>query len=248
MIRSALIEKFGFEESNIRIQFGRDEEDPEPDQWKTDGRATKDELLKEAEQLVANTTDDDTAWVFLLGHTYYDGSTVFFNVPDIDIQHQEFTSSFEKLKGSSVFFICTPASGHFIKGLSQKNRIVITATEAEWETNGSIFHIHLSKTLASILPTPEFDCDDDGTVTLVDLYIKTTRDMVDAYLGGETPLYPTEHPNFDDNGDGKGSELQANFLTPEQGGQMGTKRRKQSHKDGALASQNPLFFKLEKAR
>ena len=124
---------------------------------------------------------------------------------------------------------------------------MISATEADWETNGSIFHIHLAKTLASILPTPEFDLDEDGNVTLVDLYIKATRDMVDAYLGAETPIYPTEHPNFDDNGDGHGSELQVNYLTPEQGGQMGTKRQKQNFKDGVLAAQAALPFKLKKS-
>ena len=243
-----MIEKFGFDESKIRIQFGRNEEDPEHEDWETHGRSTKDELLNEAAQLVADSTENDTTWVFLLGHTYFDGKTVFFNVPDTDITHQEFTSSFENLKGSSAFFICTPASGHFIKGLSQSNRVVITATEAEWETNGSIFHIHLANTLESITQTPEFDFDKDGKVTLVDVFIKATRDMVDAYLGAETPLYPTEHPNFDDNGDGRGSELQIDYLTPEQGGQMGMKRSQKTWKDGGAARKSPLPFKSEVSR
>jgi len=34
-------------------------------------------------------------------------------------------------------------------------------------------------------------------------------------------------------------------LTPAQGGLMGTKRAKQPHKDGAIASQDPFYFELE---
>jgi hypothetical protein len=249
LIRSSLIKKFGFDDSNVRIQFGRSEDDAEPDDWKTHGRSTKEELLKEASTLVKETTDADTTWVFLIGHSYFDGKSVFYNVPDVDIKHEEFAASFKELKGSSVFFICTPASGYFIKGLSQANRVVITSSEANAETNGSIFHTHLAKTLEAILPGNEFDFDNDGKVTLVDLYIKTTRDMVDEYLtGSESPLYPTEHPNIDDNGDGRGTELQINYLTPEQGGRMGKKLRKRKNQDGPIAAQSPLLFDIKESR
>ena len=242
-IKSSLTEKFGFDEKDIRIQFGRGPDQPEPKGFKAHGRATKDEIATEIDALVDQSTAEDLVWVFVISHTYYDGKSVFINVPDTDPTHHEFVASFKKLKAKqSAFFICTPVSGYFIKGLSQPNRVVVTSTEADYETNGSIFHTALADAMKDISPDLKFDIDKDGRVSLVDLYVKATQNLAEAYLTSERPLYPTEHPNFDDNGDGRGSEIQVSYLTPEQGGREKQPRIIRRKSDGKIASQIALPF------
>ena len=243
-IQSALTEKFGFDEDGIRIQFGLGPDQPAPKGFTAHGGGTKDEIADEIETLVKQSTDEDLVWVFVISHTYYDGKSVFLNVPDTDPTHHEFVASFKKLKAKqSAFFICAPVSGYFIKGLSKPNRVVVTSTEADHETNGSIFHTALATAFRDISADPKFDFDKDGHVSLVDLYIKASKNLADAYLTDDRPLYPTEHPNFDDNGDGRGTEIQVSYLTPEQGGrELAQPRIKRRKADGSVASAVALPF------
>ena len=244
-IRTSLTERFGFDEGNVRIQFGRSDEQPALAGFPSAGRATREEIADDAKNLVQQTTAEDTAWVFVIGHSYFDGRTVFLNIPDTDLTHHQFTKLFEKLDGKqSVFFICTPVSGFYIKGLSKPNRIVITSTEADAETNASIYHASLAKTLGEIEPGTGFDLDKNGTVSLLDLYIRSTQNMADVYLSNDPPLIATEHPQLDDNGDGRGSELQIDYLTVEQGGRLDSKRKRnlRKFKDGKVAAAIPLPF------
>ena len=244
-IHTALTERFGFDATNIRIQFGRSEDEVELDEFPSAGRATREEIAADAKNLVQQTTAQDTAWVFVIGHSYFDGRTVFLNIPDTDLTHHQFTKLFEKLDGKqSVFFICTPVSGFYIKGLSKPNRIVMTSTEADAETNASIYHASLAKTLGEIKLGTGFDLDKNGTVSLLDLYIRSTQNMADAYLRNDPPLIATEHPQLDDNGDGRGSELQIDYLTVEQGGRSDSKRKRnlRKFKDGKVAAAIPLPF------
>ena len=195
--------------------------------------------------MVSNTKADDSAWVFVIGHSYFDDKKVHLNIPDRDITHKEFCHAFKKLKGKARFFICTPVSGYFIKDLSAKGRIVITSTEPDLETNGSIYHTALAKTLEEIKPDAQFDVDGDGRVSWFDLYVKSTQHLADLYASEETPLIPTEHPQFDDNGDGRGSEVQIDYLTVAQGGRSDQKRKKgiRRFKDGQLAAKLALPLK-----
>ena len=248
-IRTALTERFGFDKSNVRIQFGRsDEQDPFKG-LPTAGRATREEIADEAKRLVRASTQDDTAWIFVIGHSYCDGRTAFLNIPDVDISHRQFSKMFDKLVGKSTFFICTPVSGFYIKELSKPNRIVMTSTEADYETNASIYHTALAKSLTEIKPGLDSDLDKNGTVSLLDLYIKSTQHLSDLYVKNDPPLIATEHPNLDDNGDGRGSELQVDYLTVAQGGRSDSKRmrRFRKFKDGAIAASIALTFDERKS-
>ncbi len=241
-IRAALTERFGFAEENVRIQFGRSDEEPELEAFPSAGRATREEIAAEAKTLVTNTENADIAWIFVIGHSFFDNRTVFLNIPDADISHRQFSKLFEQLGGRSVFFICTPVSGFYIKYLSKPNRIVMTSTEADVETNASIFHTALAKTLTEIEPESAFDQDRNGVVSLLDLYIKATQNLSDLYLDNDPPLIATEHPQLDDNGDGRGSELQVDYLTIEQGGRSDAKRKRnfRRFKDGQVAAKISL--------
>ena len=159
----------------------------------------------------------DTLWVIVIGHAHYDGKHSFFNIPGPDIDEHEFGKLFAELEArEQVFFITIPASGYYIKPLSAKGRVVITATEADLEINETLFPLALAEVLAAPPEPAEFDADHDGQRTLFDLYIALARNIAKRYTDEE--LLATEHSLLDDNGDGRGTELQIDYLPVEQGG------------------------------
>ncbi len=241
-IRSALIDRMGFAESDVRVQYGLAEQDEPVDAFPIHGNATRDEIAAEAKRLTALATAADSTWVIVLGQAYFDGRSVFLNLPDADITHKQFGQLFQRLKGNSTFIISTPASGFYIKPLSRENRIVITSSEADAETNGSIFHLALASAMTDIRDDGEFDVDEDGTVSVHDLYVKTVQNMMDLYYENDPPLIPTEHPQLDDNGDGRGSELQVDYLPMSRGGRSDSKRKRliRKFRDGKLAASTSL--------
>src|SRR4029077_14091524 len=120
--------------------------------------------------------------------------------------------------------------------------VVITATEADLEVNETDYARSLAEVLASPPPASEFDVDHDGNLTLFDLYIAVTRNVVDRYIKGE--FLPTEHALLDDNGDGRGTEVQIDYLTEAQGGRAkeGTPARPpRENADGALSARISLL-------
>lgn len=63
---------------------------------------------------------------------------------------------------------------------------------------------------------PSPDADGDGVLTLFDLYIATTRGVAQKYIAES--LLITEHALIDDNGDGRATEVQRDYLTEAEGG------------------------------
>jgi hypothetical protein len=217
-IRGALIDRHGFTASEIRLQFaGPVAEGAGPVLAGVRGRATREDIETEAAELRQAIQPEDTLWVIVIGHAHYDGKHVYFNVPGPDITEQEFGKLFAGLEArEQVFFITIPTSGYFIKHLSAKGRIVITATEPDLEVNETLFPLALADVLSAPPPMREFDADRDGIPTLFDLYVTLARNIAKRYADEE--LLSTEHAQLDDNGDGRGTELQIDYLTVEQGG------------------------------
>jgi hypothetical protein len=114
-----------------------------------------------------------------------------------------------------VFWITTPASGFFIKPLAAPGRVIISATEADREINETTFP-HVMADVLSTPPPDGFDADEDGRRTLFDLYIAISRTLAQRYA--DDMQLSTEHALLEDNGDGRGSELQIDYLTEELGG------------------------------
>src|SRR5947207_2456607 len=87
------------------------------------------------------------------------------------------------------------------------------------------------------MPSPykELDVDEDGNLTLLDAYIYTCQKIAQEYLDGM--LLSTEHAQLDDTGDGRASEVQADYLSEELGGRFRASRGKPILRtgDGALA-------------
>ena len=181
------------------------------------GLATRKALAEAAAALKQSLQPDDTLWVFILGHAHYDGRYAWLNLPGPDLQQIEFGGLFSDVRcREQVFFMTTAVSGFFIKPLAQPGRIVISATEPDREVNETMFPHKLALALAEPPPFLEFDMDLDGRLTLLDAYIWSARETAAAYASDM--LLATEHAQIDDNGDGRGTEAQAQFLTEELGG------------------------------
>ncbi len=217
-IRDALRSRWGFPTEHVWVRYGaKSHSEDAPGRDGCRGPATRKAIAADVAQLGRSLTPRDTLWVVVIGHSHFDGRHVLLNLPGLDINQSDFGKLFKNLKcREQVFFITVPASGFFIADLSAKSRVVITATVADAETNESRFHRHLASVLDDPPATAEFDRDRDGRLTLLDLYLTVVRRVIAEYHDAE--LIPTEHALLDDNGDGRGTELQLDDLEPELGG------------------------------
>lgn len=181
------------------------------------GLASKELIADRVSELASSIQPDDRLWVFVLGHAHYDGRYSWLNLPGPDMQHIEFGRLFADVRcREQVFFITTPASGFYHKSLASPGRIVITATEPDLEVNETLFPHHLSKALGEPPAFRELDLDEDGLLTLLDAYLWTCQQTAREYA--TNMLLATEHAMLEDSGDGRGTEVQADYLSEELGG------------------------------
>jgi len=174
---------------------------------------------------------DDKLWVFVFGHAHYDGRYSWLNIPGKDIQHIEFGKLFAEVRcREQAYFITSSVSGFFQKPLSAPGRVIITATEPDLEVNETLFPQHLAKTLAEPPSFKELDIDEDGRLTLLDAYLYTCQAVAQEYA--TNMFVATEHALLDDNGDGKATEVQADYLSEELGGKLRAGRDKPIRKTG----------------
>ena len=187
-------------------------------------KATREALAEAVAGLARAVQPADSLWVFVLGHAHYDGKNSWLNLPGPDLNQTEFANLFAPVQcAEQVFFMTTAASGFFVKPLSRPGRIVIAATEADREVNETIFPHKLAAALTEPPPYLEFDIDGDGRLSLLDAYLWAARETAQAYA--TDMLLTTEHAQLDDNGDGRGTELQADFLSEELGGRLTADRK-----------------------
>jgi hypothetical protein len=243
-IYAGLTAHHDFRPENVRVLWSEPKSpDDGPALSASRAPATRDNLTKAAHEIVAGLQPSDALWVFVLGHAYFDGKNSWLNVPGPDMNQAEFAALFIGAAcQEQVFFLTTAASGYFIKPLSKSGRIVISATEADREVNETIFPHKLAAALAEPPPYLEFDQDADGRLSLLDLYLWSARATAQDYA--TEMLLATEHAQLDDNGDGRGTELQAGFLPEELGGRLTTERKRPLilSGEGSLAKQVPLFY------
>jgi hypothetical protein len=216
-IAKALVDRCGFEASNVWVRFGVEPKDGDgPALKRSRGLSNIEGLSADAEALRLASTADDSAWVIVLGHGHFDGRRSHLNIPGPDLSDQAFGRLFEGLKAKEqVFMITTSASGFFLKPLAKPGRIAITATEPDQEVNETLFPLALADML--VATPPEADRDKDGSLSVFELYLAIVADVTRRYI--EDELIPTEHAQLDDNGDGRGTEVQRIFLPPESGGE-----------------------------
>jgi len=92
------------------------------------------------------------------------------------------------------------ASGEFIKSLTAKGRIVVTATRSGQETNATRF----AGFFITALTATDADTDQDGHTSVLEAFVYANRLTADFYKNAGR--LATEHALLDDNGDGVGHE------------------------------------------
>jgi len=207
------------------------------------GPATRDAVTAATAALQQAIQPADALWVFSLGHAHYDGRNSWLNLPGPDLSNSDFGALFAEIHcQEQVFFMTTAASGFFIKPLALPGRIVITATEPDRELNETVFAHKLAAALTEPPGFLDLDLDDDGRLSLLDLYLWTARETAQEYASNM--LLATEHARLDDNGDGRGTEIQADFLSEELGGRPASRRKvlPAADRDGGLARQLILRY------
>jgi hypothetical protein len=234
-IRKTLVGRFGFPASNVWIRFGVDGKDDKTLEASR-GPATKEALASDAAELQKLLRQDDELWVFVIGHAHHADRTVQLNVPGPDVGVAEFARWFADVPcRRTVFFMTTPLSGYFLKPLARPGRVVATATEPDLEVNETLFHSSLAKLVETFPEGSDHDIDKDGVYSLLDLYLATALDVAKRYA--DETLLATEHAQLDDNGDGRGSELQLDYVAADDSNPAPPKRANQTRieSDGAIA-------------
>ena len=187
---------------NTRYGFGYDRlrvlaEKPQANQL----RATAEEVKRTFTSLKGELSPENVLFVFLIGHGSFDGKEAKFNLVGPDLSSHDYNSLLTQLPTRRiVIFNMASASGEFIKSLSAKGRIVITATRSGQETNATRF----AGFFIDALKASDADTDQDGHVSVLEAFVYANRLTAEFYT--RAGRLATEHALLEDNGDGVGRE------------------------------------------
>ena len=190
-LRRALVGRLGFDEARVTTLT----ESPEGGAL----RATAAELRRAFAALSTKATPHSTVFVFLIGHGTFDGRQAKFSLVGPDLSAAEYAGLLDELPaGRVVVFNMASASGEFIKPLSGRGRVVVTATRSGQEQNATRFPEHLIAALGS----READADQNGRVSVLEAFDYAARLTAEQYK--RAGRLATEHALLDDSGDGVG--------------------------------------------
>jgi hypothetical protein len=191
-LSKALVERFGFDESRVTVLA----ESPEGGKAL---RATAEEVRRAFRNLRAAAGPESTVFVFLIGHGTYDGRQAKFGLVGPDMAAGEYAELLSNLPARRVVvFNMASASGEFIKALSARGRVVVTATRSGQEQNATRFPEHFIAALAS----RDADADQNGRVSVLEAFDFASRLTAEQYK--RAGRLATEHALLDDSGDGVG--------------------------------------------
>ncbi|HEX8293815.1 MAG TPA: hypothetical protein VF570_18770, partial [Pyrinomonadaceae bacterium] len=149
--------------------------------------------------LKASAGPDSTVFIFLIGHGTFDGRAAKFSLVGPDLAAAEYAELVGGLASRRVVvFNMASASGEFIKPLSARGRVVVTATRSGQEQNATRFPEHLIAALGS----RDADADQNGRVSVLEAFDYASRLTAEQYK--RAGRLATEHALLDDSGDGVG--------------------------------------------
>lgn len=193
--------------------------------------------------LVERAGADDACWVILLGHASFYGGRSQFNVSGPDFDQEQFAQWLSPLScREQVVWVTLPVSGFWIKPLRASGRVVVTATEADFEITGTEMPYALADVLAGEGAHRTLaDIDQDDQLSLLDLYLTTALEIHDRFQAMER--LQTEHAQLEDNGDGRGSELQQPYLPPDAEQENGEEEDDEQDRAEAATPQPPEIIR-----
>jgi hypothetical protein len=221
LLYAGLTQHHGFATESVAIHWADEPTETDGPAVKASrGVLTRDSLDASVQSLTEQLQPADTLWVFVFGHAHYDGRYSWLNVAGPDLHQTDFAKLFSDVNcREQAFFITTCASGFYQKALGKKGRVVMTATEPDLEVNETFFPHKLCRALGTAPPPyGELDVDRDWRLSLVDVYLWSAQETAKEFF--PNMLLATEHSLLDDNGDGRGTELQATYLPEDLGGKL----------------------------
>ncbi len=195
-IRSAALERFGVRPEAITYLGERPGDAPDLIR----AQSTKENVASELAAMAEAAGPRDRILVVLVGHGSGQGEAVQLNLPGPDLTPGELDVMLRDFPTQSLAVVNTASSsGPFVVGLSGPNRIIVTATRTAQERNETQF----GGFFVEALKDDGSDLDKDGRTSLLEAF-EYARLEVERYYG-ERNLLATEHPQIDDDGDGKGT-------------------------------------------
>ena len=186
-LSSVLSQRYGFDQKQITVL--------------SEKLATAEEVKRTFTTLKSSLATDNVLFVFLIGHGSYDGKEAKFNLVGPDLSASEYNQLLTALPTKRiVIFNMSSASGEFVKPLSAKGRIVVTATRNGQETNATRF----AGFFINALTATDGDTDQDGHTSVLEAFVYANRLTEEFYK--RAGRLATEHALLDDNGDGVGRE------------------------------------------
>jgi hypothetical protein len=193
-LTSVLVNRYGFAPDHLRVLT-------EKPAGPSGVKSTAEEVRKVFGTLKTELQTDNALFVFMIGHGSFDGKDSKFNLIGPDISAAEYNTLLNALPTKRVVVLnMASASGEFVKGLSAKGRIVITATRNGQETNATRF----PGFFIAALSATDADTDQDGHISILEAFVYANRLTADFYA--RAGRLATEHALIDDNGDGVGRE------------------------------------------
>jgi len=245
-IRTALTTTWTFSDEAIQILFGTVamQQDGEPVPDHSDRPATLDDLRAIVKDVQQTLKPEDSLWIMIIGHAYFDGRHAWLNLAGPDPNETDLGQIFQDLHcRECVFWLTTSLSGRFVRPLARTGRVIISATDVSGESESTLFPTALERILSHPPKRSEFDIDQSGDLSLLDLYLAIYRDVAQQYL--QKNILLTEHAQLEDNGDGRGREVQQYYFPEELGGRLRPGAKpviRQGEVDGARAAGIRLNF------
>jgi hypothetical protein len=186
-LSSILSQRYGFDSGQIKVL--------------SDKLASAEEVKRAFTSLKSELDVNNILFVFLIGHGSFDGKEAKFNLVGPDLSAADYNQLLTALPTKRiVVFNMSSASGEFVKPLSAKGRIVITATRNGQETNATRF----AGFFINALNATDGDTDQDGHTSVLEAFVYANRLTEEFYK--RAGRLATEHALLDDNGDGVGRE------------------------------------------
>ena len=199
-LRRSLTGRFGVPAGNITVLYG-------PKNAGYDGPCTREGLLDELAKVVAHTKTAGAgpAWIILQGHANPVTGGAMFNLPGPDVSFREMGEALKECAAQVPLVVLgtTTVSADLVRRISGPGRYVITATTAGDKESETEF----PKALAQVLAAPTSDANQDGVLSLSELYLATNEAVLALYKQGGYIVQ--EHAQLDGNGDGKATQRPA---------------------------------------
>lgn len=159
-----------------------------------------EKTTEELERRLTTTDPAHSLWLVLIGHGTFDGREAKFSAEGPDFDAKQLAGWLTPLKQEVAVIHTASASGGFLKPLSGKNRIIITATKSPDEVFYARFGEYFADAIGGL---PEADLDQDKQVSLLEAFRHASKATSTFYENDER--LATEHAVLEDNGDGVGT-------------------------------------------